>query len=120
MFTLRNLPQRRSKAALSWGARNKHPRTILIALIGNIVVAVAKLVAGLLAGSAAMLAEAAHSFADSLNQVLLWISLQSSQKPAHPAHPFGHGRERFLWAFLAAISSFVVGGCVSVGLAIRQ
>ncbi|MCW3055322.1 MAG: putative cation efflux protein [Chthonomonadales bacterium] len=116
----RNLPERRSKVALRWAAESQDLRTVWIALASNIVVAIAKLVAGLLTGSAAMLAEAAHSSADSINEVLLGISLQRSQKPADGDHPFGYGRERFLWAFLAAIASFLLGGCFSVGLAIRE
>ena len=67
-----------------------------------------------------MLAESAHSFADSMNEVLLGISLRRARKPAHDEHPIGHGREQFLWAFLAAIGSFLIGGCVSVALAVRS
>jgi cation diffusion facilitator family transporter len=93
---------------------------VLIALGANLVVAVAKLIAGLLSGSVAMLAEAGHSLADSLNQVLLGISLRRGGVPADSLHPFGHGRERFLWAFLAALASFLIGGCVSIGLAIWE
>lgn len=52
--------------------------------------------------------------------MLLGISLRRSGRPADIDHPLGHGRERFLWAFLAAISSFVVGGCVSIALALRD
>ena len=52
--------------------------------------------------------------------MLLLVSLRRSQRPPDLEHPFGHGRERFLWAFVAAISSFIVGGCVSVGLAIND
>ncbi|MCW3100942.1 MAG: cation diffusion facilitator family transporter [Chthonomonadaceae bacterium] len=95
-------------------------RTVWIALVGNLVVAVAKIVAGLISGSTAMLAEAAHSFADSINEVLLGVSLHRSLKPADISHPYGFGRERFFWAFLAAIASFIVGGCLSVGLAVRE
>ncbi|MCW3054705.1 MAG: putative cation efflux protein [Chthonomonadales bacterium] len=116
----RNLPERRSKVALKWAADSQDVRTVWIALVCNIVVAIAKIVAGLWTGSAAMLAEAAHSFADSINEVLLGISLQRSKKPADTDHPFGYGREQFLWAFLAAIASFLIGGCLSVGLAIRE
>jgi len=117
---LRSLPKRRSKVALKSAAESKDLKTVWIALACNIVVALAKLVAGLLTGSAAMLAEAAHSFADSINEVLLGISLKRSLKPADAEHPFGYGREQFLWAFLAAIASFTIGGCLSVGLAIRE
>jgi cation diffusion facilitator family transporter len=95
-------------------------RTVYIALAANVVIAVAKLVAGLLSRSTAMLAEAAHSFADSLNEVLLGISLRRAVRPADATHPLGHGRERFLWALMAAIASFLIGGCLSVAMAIWE
>ena len=95
-------------------------RTVLIALAANVVISIAKLVAGLLSRSTAMLAEAAHSFADSLNEVLLGISLRRARRPADATHPLGHGRERFLWALMAAIASFLIGGCLSVGMAIYE
>lgn len=117
---LRSLPQRRSRAALRSATAVNHRRTIFIALAGNVVIAVAKLVAGIITGSAAMLSEAGHSFADSINEILLGVSLGRSRIPADPSHPTGHGRERFLWAFIAAMASFIIGGCVSIGLALRQ
>src|SRR6202162_5905678 len=67
-----------------------------------------------------MLAEAAHSFADSLNEVFLGISLKRARRPPDETHPLGHGRERFLWALMAAIASFLIGGCFSIGLAVWQ
>ncbi|HKS26014.1 MAG TPA: cation diffusion facilitator family transporter [Thermoanaerobaculia bacterium] len=94
-------------------------RTIVVALVANLVVAAAKLVAGLLSHSTAMLAESAHSFADTSNEVLLALSLRRARVPADPRHPLGHGRERFLWALMAAIASFLLGGCFSVAMAIR-
>lgn len=101
-------------------ARGETVRTIFIALAANVVISVAKLVAGIVSGSTAMLAESAHSFADSLNEVLLGISLRRAKRPADADHPFGHGRERFLWAFMAAIASFLLGGCLSVAMALRE
>jgi cation diffusion facilitator family transporter len=95
-------------------------RTIIVALVANVVIAVAKLITGLMSGSTALLAEAAHSFADSSNEVLLGISLRRAMKPADERHPLGHGRERFLWAFMAAIASFLIGGCFSIGIAIHE
>lgn len=117
---LRTPPQRRSRAALQKLASGESLRTVFIALAANIVIAVAKLIAGLLSRSPAMLAESAHSIADSLNEVLLGISLRRARRPPDATHPLGHGRERFLWAFMAAIASFLIGGCVSVGLALRE
>ncbi|MGA8809931.1 MAG: cation diffusion facilitator family transporter [Thermoanaerobaculia bacterium] len=111
---------RRSRAALKRIERNESWRTILIALAANVVIAIAKLISGLMSGSTALLAEAAHSLADATNEVLLGISLRRATAPADELHPLGHGRERFLWAFLAAIATFLIGGCFSVGMAIRQ
>jgi cation diffusion facilitator family transporter len=88
--------------------------------VANLFVAAAKLAAGLITGSAALLAEAAHSVADSTNEVMLGVSFRRARRPADAEHPFGYGGLRFVWAFLAAISSFVIGGCLSVGLAIND
>jgi divalent metal cation (Fe/Co/Zn/Cd) transporter len=68
-------------------------RTVLIAGAANLFVGVIKLVAGVLAGSSAMLAEAAHSAADTLNQAFLLASLRRGERPADPRHPFGYGQE---------------------------
>jgi len=67
-----------------------------------------------------MIAEAAHSAADCVNEVFLAVGLYRARQPADAAHPFGHARERFLWAFMAAIASFLIGGCLSIGIAIRD
>ncbi|MCU1350307.1 MAG: cation diffusion facilitator family transporter, partial [Acidobacteria bacterium] len=114
------LPHRRSPTALRRAAEGESVRTIVIALAANVVIAVAKLVAGLVSGSTGMLAEAAHSAADSINEVLLAVSLRRDRKPADEAHPLGHGRERFLWAFMAAIASFLIGGCFSIAMAVHE
>jgi cation diffusion facilitator family transporter len=110
----------RSRAALGAGRRRGNQRSIVIALLANVVIACAKLAAGLITGSSALLAEAAHSTADSANEILLGLSLRRARRPADVRHPFGYGGTRFLWAFLAAILSFVVGGCISIGLAVNQ
>jgi cation diffusion facilitator family transporter len=116
----RLLAPRHSRAALRAAANRDSQRNILIALVANVAVAAAKLAAGLTTGSSALLAEAAHSAADSANEVLLGVSLRRSRRPADEAHPFGYGGTRFLWAFLAAIFSFLIGGCFSIALAIRE
>ena len=117
---LRILPLRRSALALRRAEEGESPRTIVIALLANIVIGVAKLIAGLVSGSSAMIAEAAHSAADSVNEVFLAVGLYRARQPPDDAHPFGHARERFLWAFMAAIASFLIGGCLSIGIAIRE
>ncbi|MFI5683340.1 cation diffusion facilitator family transporter [Streptomyces sp. NPDC051636] len=87
--------------------------TVLVALAANLVIAAAKAVGGLLAGSPALLSEAAHSVADSLNEVFLLAALRRSRRPADTRHPFGYGKERFFWSLLAAVGIFVMGGCFS-------
>jgi cation diffusion facilitator family transporter len=114
------VPQRRSAIALRRDREGESPRTIVIALLANLVIGVAKLLAGLASGSTAMIAEAAHSGADCINEVFLAIGLYRARQPPDEAHPFGHARERFLWAFMAAIASFLLGGCLSIGIAIRE
>jgi cation diffusion facilitator family transporter len=116
----RILPQRRSAIALRRAEEGESVRTVVIALLANVAIGVAKLLAGLASGSTAMLAEAAHSAADSVNEVFLAIGLYRAKQPPDETHPFGHARERFLWAFMAAIASFLIGGCLSIGIAIRE
>ncbi|WP_420309742.1 cation diffusion facilitator family transporter [Streptomyces sp. YS-B37] len=88
--------------------------TVLVALAANLVIAAAKAVGGLIAGSPALLSEAAHSVADSLNEVFLLAALRRSRRPADDRHPFGYGKERFFWSLLAAVGIFVMGACFSV------
>ncbi|WP_369275166.1 cation diffusion facilitator family transporter [Streptomyces sp. R11] len=87
--------------------------TVLVALTANLVIAVAKAVGGLLTQSPALLSEAAHSVADSLNEVFLLAALRRSRRPADARHPLGYGKERFFWSLLAAVGIFVMGGCFS-------
>jgi len=89
-------------------------RTVIVAGAANILVGLAKLVAGVISGSSAMLAEAAHSAADTLNQVFLLTSLRQADRPADREHPFGHGQERYFWSLLAAFGIFVAGGGFSI------
>jgi cation diffusion facilitator family transporter len=83
--------------------------TVLVALGANAGIAVLKLVAGVLTGSAAMFAEAAHSVADTATEGLLLTALRRSVRDPDPQHPFGYGKERFFWALIAAVSIFVSG-----------
>jgi cation diffusion facilitator family transporter len=89
-------------------------RTVLIAGAANVFVCVIKLVAGILVGSSAMLAEAAHSAADTLNQAFLWMSLRRGARPADARHPFGYGQERYFWSLLAAFGIFIAGAGFSI------
>jgi cation diffusion facilitator family transporter len=117
---LGTMPRRRSATALRRAAEGESSRTIVIALFANIVIGIAKLIGGLVSGSTGMLAEAAHSAADSVNEVFLAVGVYRDRQPPDAAHPFGHGRERFLWAFMAAIASFLIGGCLSIAMAIAE
>jgi cation diffusion facilitator family transporter len=96
------------------GSGGESTFTVLVALAANAAIGVMKLVAGLLTGSAAMLAEAAHSVADTATEGLLLTALRRSEKPADRRHPFGYGKERFFWALIAAVSIFVSGAVFAV------
>jgi cation diffusion facilitator family transporter len=89
-------------------------RTVLIAGAANIVVGLTKLAAGIISGSSSMLAEAAHSAADTLNQAFLLTSVQRGGRPADRGHPFGYGQERYFWSLLAAFGIFIAGGGFSI------
>src|SRR5258706_9951184 len=113
-------PPRRAATGVWRTADGESMATIVLALIANIVIAIAKLIGGLVSGSTGMLAEAAQSAADSFNEIFLAVGLHRDRQPADATHPLGHGRERFLWAFMAAIASFLIGGCLSIAMAIAQ
>ena len=89
-------------------------RTVLIAGAANLFVGVIKLAAGILVGSSAMLAETAHSAADTLNQAFLLASLHRGGRPADSRHPFGYGQERYFWSLLAAFGIFIAGAGFSI------
>lgn len=91
-----------------------------MALAANGVVAVTKLAGGLLTGSAALLAEAAHSLADTTNQGFLLVSISLASREPTPDQPFGYGRARFLWTFLAAVAMFVAGAIFAIGYGIYE
>ncbi|MCW8380473.1 cation diffusion facilitator family transporter [Streptomyces justiciae] len=106
-------PQAPAREAEGHKADRRTRVTVLVALTANLVIAVAKAVGGLVAHSPALLSEAAHSVADSLNEVFLLAALRRSRRPADRRHPFGYGKERFFWSLLAAVGIFVMGGCFS-------
>jgi cation diffusion facilitator family transporter len=89
-------------------------KTVLIAGAANLFVALIKVAAGLLTASSALLAEAAHSAADTLNQAFLLTSLRRGSRPADSRHPFGYGQERYFWSLLAAFGIFIAGAGFSV------
>ena len=89
-------------------------RAIVAALGANLAIAASKFVAFAFSGSSSMLAEGVHSLADSGNQALLLIGGKKAQREATPQHPFGYGRERYIYAFLVSIVLFSVGGMFAV------
>jgi cation diffusion facilitator family transporter len=88
--------------------------TVIVAGLANIVIAAAKAIAGILSGSAAVLAEAGHSLADTLTEVLLFVALRRGAQPADERHPFGHGKVSYVWALLAAFGTLVLGAGFAV------
>jgi cation diffusion facilitator family transporter len=94
--------------------------TVLVAFAVNILVALAKSAAAVVTGSASLLAEAAHSWADAGNEVFLLIANRRSRRPPDLAHPFGHGREAYVWSLFAALGLFVAGAAVSVTRGVQE
>ncbi|WRZ92782.1 cation diffusion facilitator family transporter [Streptomyces sp. NBC_01007] len=88
--------------------------TVIVAAAANLGIALAKAVAGVISGSSAMLSEAAHSVADTVTELLLLTALKRSEKPADEDHPLGYGPERYIWALLAAVATFVGGAVFSI------
>jgi cation diffusion facilitator family transporter len=94
--------------------------TVLVAFTANLLVAFAKTVAAVVTSSASILAEAAHSWADTGNEVFLLVANRRACRPADRAHPLGHGREVYVWSLLAAVGLFVAGGAVSVTHGVQE
>jgi cation diffusion facilitator family transporter len=88
--------------------------TVIIAFGANLLVAIAKSIAALLSGSASMVAEAAHSWADTGNEVFLLIAERRGAKKRDAAHPLGYGRETYIWSMFAAFGLFTAGAIVSI------
>ena len=95
-------------------------RTVLVALGAGLGVALAKLGAAVFTGSAALAAEAAHSLADSGNDLSLFVAQRRSSRPADDQHPLGYGREAYFWALIAAIGVFVTAAAFSLREGIEE
>lgn len=89
-------------------------RAVVTAMLANAGIAIAKFVAYLVTGSAAMLAESIHSVADTANQALLLLGGRRARRVADDRHQFGYGRERYFWAFVVAMVLFALGGIFSI------
>lgn len=95
------------------GGGGESTLTVIVALLSNAAIFVSKTVVALLSGSAAVAAEAAHSLADTVNEAILLLGIKRSERPADDGHPFGHGKERYFWSLIAAVSIFVSGAVFS-------
>jgi cation diffusion facilitator family transporter len=98
-------------------SQNSHSgtaRAILYAFLANGGIAIAKSIVAWITGSGSMLAEAIHSYADTGNQVLLFLGLKQSRRPADQEHPLGYGKLSYFWSFIVALMLFTLGGLFSI------
>lgn len=95
-------------------------KVVYAALTGNVLVAISKFGAALLSGSSAMLTEAIHSSADTVNQLLLLVGTRRSRARANAQHAFGHGMEIYFWTFVVAVIVLLAGGVASIWQGARQ
>jgi cation diffusion facilitator family transporter len=105
---------RQSAEAAALTAGSEQRVAVLTALAANVAIALAKFGAAAITGSSAMLAEALHSSADSVKEVLLLVGARRSLRPADQRHPFGHARYRYLYAFIVSLTVFWLGGVLAV------
>jgi cation diffusion facilitator family transporter len=112
---LRSVPLPRDE-----GGESESLTTVLVAFAANILIAMAKTVAAVMTGSASLVAEAAHSWADSGNEIFLLMANRRSRQPPDREHPMGHGREAYVWSLFAALGLFVAGAVVSVSQGISE
>jgi cation diffusion facilitator family transporter len=88
--------------------------TVVVAGLANLGIAIAKFVGGLISHSSAMMSEAAHSVADTITEVLLFVALKRGDKAPDERHPIGYGRETYFWALLACLATFTLGAGFSI------
>ena len=99
---------------------NESALTVAVAFAANLVIAIAKTGAAWLTGSASLVAEAAHSWADAGNEVFLVVANRRSRREPEPTHPHGFGREAYVWSLFAALGLFIAGAAVSVTHGVQE
>jgi cation diffusion facilitator family transporter len=102
------------------GGESESTLTVAIAFAANVLIAIAKSVAAFMTGSASLVAEAAHSWADAGNEVFLVVANRRSRRAPEPTHPHGFGREAYVWSLFAALGLFVAGAAVSVTHGVQE
>ena len=95
-------------------------KVVLAALAGNVAVAITKFVAAAVTGSSAMLSAGVHSLVDCTNELLMLPGMRRARRAPDEAHPFGHGRELYFWAFIVALLVFALGAGVSFYEGVRH
>lgn len=93
---------------------SENKMVVYIALVGNLIIAIAKFIAAFITSSSAMFSEAVHSVVDTLNEILLLYGLKKSKQPPDKSHPFGYGRELYFWAFIVSLLVFALGALASL------
>eukprot|EP00008_Paramoeba_atlantica_P015654 CAMPEP_0201476448 /NCGR_PEP_ID=MMETSP0151_2-20130828/1645_1 /ASSEMBLY_ACC=CAM_ASM_000257 /TAXON_ID=200890 /ORGANISM="Paramoeba atlantica, Strain 621/1 / CCAP 1560/9" /LENGTH=546 /DNA_ID=CAMNT_0047856805 /DNA_START=80 /DNA_END=1720 /DNA_ORIENTATION=- len=106
-------PQKKFSLIDMWNEKGSS-RTVLVAIVGNMLVTASKSVAFFVTGSASMLSEAIHSFADVGNQMFLAVGIRRSQKSPDSLHPYGYYYERYIWALISGVGIFFLGCGVSI------